>query len=59
MVRISKQSERRSKFPRRRRPPALKTGAKKEALAGGFKVHRNGIEEELLALKVFIPRKIG
>jgi hypothetical protein len=55
MVRISKQSERRSQFPRKHRMPAVKTGAKADNLPGGFKVHANAIEGEL-AKAIFIPK---
>lgn len=59
MVRISKQAERRAKCPHRPRPPALKTGPKKDNLDRGFKVHVNVVEDKQLAQKIFIPKKIG
>lgn len=59
MVRISKQSERRAKCPHRPRPPAVKTGAKKDNLPKGFKPHANAIEDAQLSHKLFIPKKIG
>lgn len=43
MVRISKQGERRNVSPRRSRPPAPKTGRRKENLPGGFKSHANAV----------------
>ncbi len=55
MVRISKQEERRSVSRRRPRPPAKKTGAKKDALAQGFKFHANAIEGALSSA-AFIPK---
>lgn len=59
MVRISKQSERRAKCPHRPRPPAAKTGPKKDALPQGFKPHANAIEDTQLSQKLFIPKRIG
>jgi len=56
MIRISKQQERRSKCPKRPSPPSIKTGAKKDALPEGFKIHKNGIQNTQLA---FIPKNIG
>lgn len=41
MTRISKQAERRNRSPRKHRPPAPKTGPKKDALPKGFKEHAN------------------
>lgn len=55
MVRISKQSERRSKSPHKPRAPAIKTGPRKEMLKGGFKSHMNALEGEAAA-KAFIPK---
>lgn len=55
MVRISKQSERRAQSPRRPRPPAEKTGAKKDKLAKGFKEHANALEGDAAAV-AFIPK---
>jgi len=59
MVRISKQAERRAKCPHRPRPPSIKTGPKKDALLGGFKMHESAIASGSLSLKCFIPKKIG
>lgn len=53
MVRISKQEERRNKCPKRCRPPAAKTGPKKDNLPSGFRVHANSVETSGL---VFIPK---
>lgn len=52
MVRISKQSERRAKSPRRPRPPSQKTGPQK---AAGFKEHQNALEGQA-AQQAFIPK---
>ena len=59
MVRISKQEERRAKCPHRPRPPAPKTGPKKDKLDKGYKEHANVVEDVQLAQKIFIPKKIG
>ncbi|MBS0649201.1 MAG: hypothetical protein JSS10_08270 [Verrucomicrobia bacterium] len=59
MVRISKQAERRSKCPHRPRPPAPKTGPKKDKLDQGYKQHMNVVEDAQLAQKIFIPKNIG
>lgn len=59
MVRISKQSERRAKCPHRPRPPALKTGSKKDKLEAGYKVHANVVDDAQLSQKIFIPKRIG
>ena len=59
MVRISKQAERRAKCPHRPRPPAVKTGSKKDRLEKGFKEHVNVVQDAQLAQKIFIPKKIG
>ncbi|MBA3958699.1 MAG: hypothetical protein H0X51_09960 [Parachlamydiaceae bacterium] len=53
MVRISKQSERRSRSPRKHRGPTVKTGTRKDNLP--FKEHNNAIEGEL-AGTAFIPK---
>ncbi len=55
MVRISKQNERRSRSPRKCRPPSPKTGAKKDQLASGFKEHMNALSGEA-AQCAFIPK---
>lgn len=55
MVRISKQSERRNKFPRKHRKPSVKTGPLKENLPLGFKEHANAVQGDLAKL-VFIPK---
>lgn len=56
MVRISKQAERRSQRPHRCRPPAPKTGPKKDNLAQGYKEHANALQEAALAQSTFIPK---
>jgi hypothetical protein len=55
MVRISKQSERRNRFPRKHRAPAAKTGPLKDQLKDGYKPHANSLEGEVGAL-AFIPK---
>lgn len=55
MVRISKQSERRQRSPRRPKQPVAKTGALKDNLKEGFKVHPNALEGEVGAM-AFIPK---
>ncbi len=55
MVRISKQSERRARSPRRNRAPAVKTGPRKDNLAIGYKPIENAIEGDL-ASRAFIPK---
>lgn len=55
MVRISKQAEKRSRFPRKHRKPSEKTGPKKDQLENGFKGHSNAIEGDL-AQMAFIPK---
>lgn len=55
MVRISKQSERRAKSPRRPRPPSIKTGKEKAQSKRGFKEHANALEGQA-AQQAFIPK---
>lgn len=55
MTRMSKQGERRAKSHRKHRPPAMKTGPKKDKLTNGFKEHSNALEGDLAAT-VFIPK---
>lgn len=55
MVRISKQSERRSQSPRKNRKPSPKTGPLKDQLKEGFKPHENAITGDAAAL-AFIPK---
>ena len=55
MVRLSKQTKDRSVSPRRPRPPAPKTGPKKDKLPGGYKAHANAAEGNLAAT-LFIPK---
>ncbi|MBS0653108.1 MAG: hypothetical protein JSR39_06205 [Verrucomicrobia bacterium] len=55
MVRLSKQTKDRNVSPRRPRPPAPKTGPKKDKLAGGYKAHANAAEGNL-AGTLFIPK---
>jgi hypothetical protein len=55
MVRISKQSERRSQSRRRCKAPAKKTGPCKDNLPSGYKVHSNSLEGSVL-VNAFIPK---
>lgn len=55
MVRISKQSEKRMRSPRKHRKPSVKTGSKKDNLPLGFKPHNNAVEGEVAQL-AFIPK---
>jgi hypothetical protein len=55
MVRISKVGEIRNQCPKRRRPPAPKTGALKDKLPEGYKVHANAATGEA-AKKFFVPK---
>jgi len=57
MTRVSKQGERRAIAKRRPRPPAPKTGPKKDNLELGYKPHANALEGDL-AKQAFIP-KVG
>lgn len=53
MVRLSKQTKDRSVSPRRPRPPAIKTGSKKDS--GKVRIHVNAAEGPL-ASATFIPK---
>lgn len=55
MVRMSKQGERRARFPRRRQAPHPKTGPLQDNLPEGYKPHLNAVEGAL-ASAVFIPK---
>lgn len=55
MVRISKQGQRRNRFPRKHRAPSVKTGSQQDNLPNGFKAHPNALEGDL-AKMVFIPK---
>lgn len=55
MVRISKQAEKRSRFPRKHRAPSAKTGSLQDNLPKGFKEHSNAVAGELSSA-VFIPK---
>lgn len=55
MVRISKQSEKRNRFPRKHKAPQGKTGSLQDKLPKGFKEHENAISGDL-AGKAFIPK---
>lgn len=52
MTRMAKQAERRAVSPRRPKPPAKKTGSKKDKLEHGFKLHANAVD----ANGTFIPK---
>ncbi len=56
MTRIGKQEERRNRCPHRPRPPAEKTGSKKDNLPKGFKEHANSLESSQAQGSVFIPK---
>ncbi len=55
MVRISKQAEKRHRYPRKHRHPAEKTGSLKDNLPNGFKDHANALEGDLSKM-AFIPK---
>ena len=55
MVRISKQSEKRNRSPRKKQPPSVKTGAKRDHLSKGFKEHPNALEGDLSGY-AYIPK---
>lgn len=55
MTRMSKQGERRNRFPRKHRAPSAKTGPKQDNLPEGYKAHPNAVEGDL-AKKIFIPK---
>jgi hypothetical protein len=55
MVRISKQAERRGRFPRKHRALSAKTGPIQDNLPKGFKEHSNALEGDLAKI-VFIPK---
>jgi len=46
MTRMSKQSERRARSPRKHKGPSLKTGPKKDKLPLGYKEHANALGEQ-------------
>lgn len=55
MVRISKQSEKRNRSPRKHKAPSQKTGPLSDNLPNGFKAHENALEGEAAA-RAFIPK---
>lgn len=55
MVRISKQSEKRNRCPRKNKAPAAKTGAVKDNLPKGFREHSNALSGDVGAM-AFIPK---
>lgn len=55
MVRISKQSERRARSPRRCRAPSEKTGPQKDNLSLGYKERPNALDGEI-AQYAYIPK---
>ncbi len=55
MVRLSKQTRRRSQSPRATRAPSPKTGAKQDKLAKGYKPAVNAVGDEL-GKAIFVPK---
>lgn len=55
MVRISKQSEKRNRSPRRNKKPSEKTGPLKSNLPLGYKEHKNALEGDTASM-AFIPK---
>lgn len=55
MVRISKQGEKRARFPRRTRNPVKKTGPVQDNLPKGYKPHANAVEGDHAAT-AYIPK---
>ncbi len=55
MVRISKQTERRNRSPRKNRAPSVKTGSLQDKLPKGFKEHGNALSGDVAAT-AFIPK---
>lgn len=55
MTRMSKQGERRNRFPRKHRAPSDKTGPQQDNLPNGYKALANAVEGDL-AGKVFIAK---
>lgn len=55
MVRISKQTERRSRSPRKNRAPSQKTGPLQDNLPKGYKDHENALNGDV-ASTAFIPK---
>lgn len=55
MTRMSKQGERRSRFPRKHRAPSMKTGPLQDNIPNGFKEHINAVSGDLAKI-VFIPK---
>jgi hypothetical protein len=55
MVRISKQSERRNRSPRKNRAPSAKTGSMRDKLLKGYKEHANALSGDVAAT-AFIPK---
>jgi hypothetical protein len=55
MVRMSKQSEKRSRSPRKSRAPSSKTGPLRDNLPDGYKKHSNALEGNFAAT-AFIPK---
>ncbi|MEI8124144.1 MAG: hypothetical protein WCG42_00130 [Parachlamydiaceae bacterium] len=55
MVRISKQSERRNRSPRKHRAPSVKTGSKQDNLPKGYKEQANALTGDVAAT-AYIPK---
>lgn len=56
MTRTSKQQERRSISPRKRKSPQPKTGSLKDKLPLGYKPHANALEGHPLQTHVYIGK---
>ena len=52
MTRVGKQEERRNRCPRKNKPPALKTGPKKDNLKLGYKERINATD----VAGIYIPK---
>ena len=55
MTRIGKKAERRGQSPRKHKPPAVKTGPKKDQLPKGYKEHENAVVDSSHGL-IFISK---
>ena len=53
MTRMSKQGERRNRFPRKNRSPAQKTGPKKDNLSNGFKNHEKTLFSSMGSASIY------
>lgn len=55
MTRMSKQGERRNRFPRKNRAPSKKTGPLQDNIPGGYKELANAVDGDL-AKSIYIPK---